>query len=167
MKQHAASSSPFSFCNITTFSDGSSRCFSHQARQKLHPRTVTTSRFTSELAETLCHSDLSPWFHRAFIVLSQLLLTENKPQKQTSDVFSTQSWTHTVFQYLAAQFERVDLLPLLGQGLIHATKVVAHHAQLVFVAPLRRSQLILRERPWRHLCSTAADVSRTSLQIYL
>lgn len=87
MKQHAASSSPFSFCNITTFSDGSSRCSSHQARQKLHPRTVTTSRFTSELAETLCHSDLSPWFHRAFIVLSQLLLTENKPQKQTRMCF--------------------------------------------------------------------------------
>lgn len=62
------------------------------------------------------------------------------------------------FQYLAAQFERVDLLPLLGQGLVHATKVVAHHAQLVFVAPLRCSQLILRERPWRHICSAAADV---------
>lgn len=61
------------------------------------------------------------------------------------------------FQYLAAQFKRVDLLPLLGQGLVHATKVVAHHAQLVFVAPLRRRQLILCERPWRHFCSAAAD----------
>lgn len=65
---------------------------------------------------------------------------------------------HTRSCYLAAQFERVDLLPLLGQGLVHATKVVAHHAQLVFVAPLRCSQLILCERLWRHFCSAAADV---------
>lgn len=61
------------------------------------------------------------------------------------------------FQHLAAQFERVDLLPLLGQGLVHATEVVAHHAQLVFVAPLRCGQLVLCERPRRHFCSAAAD----------
>lgn len=29
---------------------------------------------------------------------------------------------------LAAQFERVDLLPLFAQGLVHAAQVVAHHA---------------------------------------
>lgn len=65
-------------------------------------------------------------------------------------------WNVNGFPHLAAQFERVDLLPLLAQGLVHATKVVAHHAQLVFVAPLRRSQLVLRERPQCQLGPAAA-----------
>uniref|UniRef100_A0A3B3IDN6 Large ribosomal subunit protein uL22 n=2 Tax=Oryzias TaxID=8089 RepID=A0A3B3IDN6_ORYLA len=45
--------------------------------------------------------------------------------------------------YLAAQLEGVDLLPLLAQGLLHAAEVVAHHAQLLLVAPRGRGQLIL------------------------
>lgn len=44
---------------------------------------------------------------------------------------------------LAAQFERVDLLPLFAQSLIHAAQVVAHHTQLVFITPLCCRQLIL------------------------
>lgn len=44
---------------------------------------------------------------------------------------------------LASQLERVYLLSLLAQGLIHAAQVVAHHAQLVLVASLGRRQLIL------------------------
>lgn len=49
--------------------------------------------------------------------------------------------------HLAAQFERVDLLPLLAERLVQATQVVAHRAQLVFVATLSGGQLILRGRP--------------------
>lgn len=49
--------------------------------------------------------------------------------------------------YLAAHFERVNFLSLLAQSLVHAAQMVAHHAKLVFVAPLSRSQLILRVRP--------------------
>lgn len=48
--------------------------------------------------------------------------------------------------YLAAQFERVDFFSLLAQSLIHTAQVVTHHAELVFVAPLCRSQLILHVR---------------------
>lgn len=48
--------------------------------------------------------------------------------------------------YLAAQFECVNFLSLLAQCLIHTTQVVAHHAELVFVAPLCRGQLILNDR---------------------
>lgn len=47
--------------------------------------------------------------------------------------------------YLAAQFERVNFLSLFAQSLVHTAQVVTHHAELVFVAPLGRSQLILRE----------------------
>lgn len=64
----------------------------------------------------------------------QLELKRDKTQTQQKSVQG---------RYLAAQFERVDFLSLLAQSLIHATQVVAHHAELVFVAPLRRSQLIL------------------------
>ena len=45
--------------------------------------------------------------------------------------------------YLASQLERVDLLPLLAQRVVHAAQVVAHHAELVLVAPLGGGQLIL------------------------
>ena len=48
-------------------------------------------------------------------------------------------------QYLAAQFERVNFLSLLAQSLIHATQMVTHHAELVLIAPLRCSKLILWE----------------------
>lgn len=52
--------------------------------------------------------------------------------------------------YLAAQFECVDFLPLLAQSLIHDAQMVAHHAKLVFVAPLSRGQLILQEKEQLH-----------------
>lgn len=67
-------------------------------------------------------------------------------------------WNIKGFPDLAAQFERVDLLPLLAQGLVHAAQVVAHHAQLVLVAPLRGGQLVLRERPRRQFGPAAAGV---------
>lgn len=50
------------------------------------------------------------------------------------------------FCYLSAQFECVNFLSLLAQSLIHTTQVVAHHAELVFIAPLSCSQFILYER---------------------
>lgn len=45
---------------------------------------------------------------------------------------------------LTGHLERVNLFPLLGQRLVHAAQVVAHHAQLILVAPLGGGQLILQ-----------------------
>lgn len=53
-------------------------------------------------------------------------------------------------KYLAAKFKCVDFLSLLAQSLVHAAQVVAHHAELVFVAPLSCSQLILNDRNHRY-----------------
>lgn len=45
--------------------------------------------------------------------------------------------------HLTGHLERVNLFPLLGQRLVHAAQVVAHHAQLILIAPLGGRQLIL------------------------
>lgn len=45
---------------------------------------------------------------------------------------------------LTGHLERVNLFPLFGQGLVHAAQVVAHHAQLILVAPLGGHQLVLK-----------------------
>lgn len=71
---------------------------------------------------------------------------KNKPEGEAKQELELKRIKKKVL-YLAAQFERVDFLSLLAQSLIHTAQVVAHHAELVFVAPLSRSQLILRERP--------------------
>lgn len=76
------------------------------------------------------------------------MTAENKPESEPK-FQKAQSLTRVL--YLAAQFERVDFLSLLAQSLIHTTQVVAHHAELVFVASLRCSQLILNER---HQCES-------------
>lgn len=95
---------------------------------------------------------------------------KNKPEGEAKQELELKRIKKKVL-YLAAQFERVDFLSLLAQSLIHTAQVVAHHAELVFVAPLSRSQLILRERPQlqvllrRRLLSTLK--TGRSLVVYL
>ncbi len=45
---------------------------------------------------------------------------------------------------LGGELERVDLVALLAERVIHAAQVVAHHAQLIFIAPLGGAELILK-----------------------
>lgn len=149
MKQHAASGGRLALGDLTTFSGGSSRCFSHQAARDSHGAPC-------HLAEPSCHRGRSrsppP---RALLPQSfYIYVSANVDRKRG---FSPRRECKG-FAHLAAQLERVDLLPLLAQGLVHAAQVVAHHAQLVFVAPLGRGQLVLRERPQRQFGPAAAGV---------
>lgn len=82
--------------------------------------------------------------------MSQLKTNQEGKQKFQQARFWQELELKGIFKkvlYLAAQFECVNFLSLLAQSLIHTTQVVAHHAELVFVAPLGCSQLILSERP--------------------
>lgn len=47
---------------------------------------------------------------------------------------------------LVSEFECVDLLTLFAQGFVHAAEMIAHHTQLVLVAPLGRAQFILSKK---------------------
>lgn len=81
------------------------------------------------------------------------MTVENKPERKSlgKGKKNNRHSRNPSVRYLGSQFERVDFLSLLAQSLIHTTQVVAHHAELVFIAPLSCSQFILHEE---HRCVT-------------
>lgn len=71
------------------------------------------------------------------------------------------SWLKRELPDLRGELERIDLVALLAQRVVHAAQVVAHHAQLIFVAPLGGAELILVDnRSTRHHISRLQRADR-------